>query len=130
MIHMKVIKFLLFFILLNILFVFIFNILYSILASIIHDFNYKIGAVSGITLTCLDSVPLICIIEDVLFLFSLRWAYLNVIKRYNKKTIIIILRFNYYYFILLFLYLMYFLIISYLEFYGITGRLPLSLYDL
>ncbi len=116
----------LFIIVSNILFIFVFQIMYSILAEGIHYFNYKIGASPLVTLTCLDSVPLIVMIESILFLVTSKWLC----KKSNNKAIAYAIRLNYYYFIILFIYSVYFLIISYLEFYGITNRLPLSLYSL
>jgi hypothetical protein len=110
----------------TIIFLVVFRISCNLLGDSIHYFNYKIGAAPLYTIAGLDFVPIILFLDSILFLNIL----IVIRKRIKDKDLSMVLKINYYYLIIITIYFTYFLIISYLGFYGITNRLPFSLYSL
>lgn len=122
----KIVFNIIFLIFVNILFILLFRIFCDLLGNEIHYFNYKLGIVPLYTIVTLDFIPILMLLEDILFITILKFLSYKI----KNNIMLMLIKTAYYYFLIISIYFLYFLIISYLEFYGITGRLPLSLYDL
>jgi hypothetical protein len=118
----------LFLIVATIIYFFLFYFLCYLFGDSLHYMNRKIGVNSMylIGIGGLDFIPLVLFSESSFIVITIKYL----IHKIKNNSVRKIVKKIYYYYIILLIYSIYFVIISYLEFYEITlVRLPLSLYS-
>jgi hypothetical protein len=118
----------LFLIVATIIYFFLFYFLCYLFGDSLHYINRKIGVNSMylIGIGGLDFIPFVFFSESLFFVITIKYL----IHKIKDNSLQKIVKKIHYYYIVILIYSIYFVIISYLEFYEITlVRLPLSLYS-